>query len=618
MKIKFAIFRFASVLSLLLLAMGHSAFGSVTFSGDTIDNSTFLMTGNNTTGTLALTATNSFNGSIVVNSGTLSFQSQNYNIFPWTMSYGVPITIDSGAVVSADQSTQNAHNIGLLTLNGGTLTSINGPTGPANDDGFGNFVLRDVVVGGSSMATISSTTIQLVGGNFNVANVSNGTDLLVSTNIASDVQSDKAATIIKSGAGTMTFTGQNTYTQQTIVNDGTLQIGNGGTTGSIIGNVTNNSSLVFNRSDVMTYSGQISGSGTLIKNGSGTLVFTGDNTYTGGTSVNDGTLYLRTDLFAAQGALFSMGNLTIASGATLMSDRGNLAGNLTLNGGTWVENNGFGGSWSGSVSLGATSTFQSDYYQTVTANITGTGGLTKTGSGILTLSGNNSYTGTTTVSAGTLNVNGSTSASSFIIASGAKLGGNGAIGSDTTIYGIHSPGNSPGIQTFSGNLTYALNGGNGPIVNWQLSDDTDTDFSAFDQIVVGGNLAFNTATSLVLDFSGYGDVDWADTFWDSNQSWVIYDVAGTTTGAGNLTIATANWADKSGDSFANELSGSSFSLGLQGNDLVLNYTAGTSSVPEPGQVAASLLLLSGIGIYLWRKRRISDLRLANLKPHLLN
>ena len=596
--------RFATALCLLLLAMGHPAFGSVTFSGDTIDNSTFLMTGNNTTGTLALTATNSFNGYIVVNSGTLSFQSQDYNILPWTISYGVPITINSGAVVSADQSTQNAHNIGLLTLNGGTLTSINGPTGPANDDGFGNFVLRDVVVGGSSMATISSTTVQLVGGNFNVANVCNGTDLLVSTNIASDVQSGKAATIIKSGAGTMTLTGQNTYTQPTVVNDGTLQIGNGGTTGSIIGNVTNNSSLVFNRSDEMTYIGQISGSGALIKNGSGTLVFTGDNTYTGGTSVNDGTLYLRTDLFAAQGALFSMVNLTIASGATLMSDRGNLAGNLTLNGGTWVENNGFGGSWSGSVSLGATSTFQSDYYQTVTANITGTGGLTKTGSGVLTLTGANTYTGNTTIFAGMLKVNGSTSALSlFTVASGATLGGNGTIGGDTSIYGIHSPGNSPGIQTFTGNLTYDTSGGSIPMVHWQLSGNTDTDFSAFDQIVVGGNLAFNTPTSLVLDFSGYGDLDWADTFWTTDQSWVIYDVAGTTTGAGNLTIATANWADNSGDSFNNALTGSSFSLGLQGNDLVLNYTAGTSAVPEPGQVAASLLLLSGIGIYVFKKRR---------------
>ena len=170
------------------------------------------------------------------------------------------------------------------------------------------------------------------------------------------------------------------------------------------------------------------------------------------------------------------------------------------------------------------------------------------------------------------------------------------------VVAVHSPGNSPGIQTFSGNLTYALSGGNGPTVNWQLSGNTDTNFSAFDQIVVGGNLAFNTPTSLVLDFSGYGDVDWADTFWTTDQSWVIYDVAGTTTGANNFSIATANWADNSGDSFNNALAGSAFSLGLQGNDLVLNYTAGTSAVPEPGQVAASLLLLSGIGIYLWRRK----------------
>jgi hypothetical protein len=107
----------------------------------------------------------------------------------------------------------------------------------------------------------------------------------------------------------------------------------------------------------------------------------------------------------------------------------------------------------------------------------------------------------------------------------------------------------------------------------------------------------------VLDFSGYGDVDWADPFWTTDQSWVIYDVTGTTTGFENVTIATANWADNSGDSFNTLLSGSAFSLGQQGNDLVLNYTAGTSAVPEPSQVAASLLLLSGIGIYVFIKRR---------------
>jgi len=244
---------------------------------------------------------------------------------------------------------------------------------------------------------------------------------------------------------------------------------------------------------------------------------------------------------------------------------------------------------------------------TTIASLTATNNMIKQGNGVLNLSGPSTINGTTTVSAGTLNVNGSTSASSrFTVASGATLGGNGTIGGDATIYGIHSPGNSPGIQTFTGNLTYDTSGGNGPTVNWQLSGNTDTNFSAFDQIVVGGNLAFNTPTSLVLDFSGYGDVDWADPFWTTDQSWVIYDVAGTTTGANNFSIATANWADNSGDTFNTLLSGSAFSLSQQGNDLVLNYTAGTAAVPEPSQVAASLLALVGIGIYLWRRKHAAQ------------
>ena len=250
-----------------------------------------------------------------------------------------------------------------------------------------------------------------------------------------------------------------------------------------------------------------------------------------------------------------------------------------------------GGSGTAAVNIN-----QSGSY-TLGSNMTGSLALNHIGTGNTTLTGTNTYTGTTTVSAGTLNVNGSTPASSsFTVASGATLGGNGTIGGATTIYGIHSPGNSPGNQTFTGNLTYALSGASVPTVNWQLSGNTDTDFSAFDQIVVGGNLAFNTPTSLVLDFSGYGDVDWADSFWTTDQSWVIYDVAGTTTSANNFSIATANWLDYTGDSFDTLLPGSSFALGLQGNDLVLNYTAGTSAVPEPSQVAASLLALVGLGI----------------------
>jgi autotransporter-associated beta strand protein/T5SS/PEP-CTERM-associated repeat protein len=329
--------------------------------------------------------------------------------------------------------------------------------------------------------------------------------------------------------------------------------GSTGTVGVSSGNWTNSGNLTIGNA----------GSGTLNLTGNGTVSVGGGLVRLAYTSGSTGTL--------------NLGNGTAAgtlSAATITGGNGTAVVNINQ---------------SGSYTLGS--------------NMTGSLSLNHIGTGNTSLTGTNTYTGNTTVSAGTLNVNGSTSASSsFTVASGATLGGNGTIGGATMIYGIHSPGNSPGIQTFTGNLTYDTSGGSIPTVNWQLSGNTDTDLSAFDQIIVGGNLAFNTPTSLVLDFSGYGDVDWADPFWTSDQSWVIYDVTGTTTGANNFSIATANWTDYNGDSFDSLLSASSFSLGLQGNDLVLNYTAGTSAVPEPGQVAASLLALIGLGIYLWRKK----------------
>jgi T5SS/PEP-CTERM-associated repeat protein/autotransporter-associated beta strand protein len=305
------------------------------------------------------------------------------------------------------------------------------------------------------------------------------------------------------------------------------------------------------------------------------------------------------------------GSLTISNNGIVSSVGGSVGVGAGSNGTLNLGNGTAAGTLSAATITGGNGTAvvninQSGSY-TLGSNMTGSLSLNHIGTGTSTLAGTNTYSGNTTVSAGTLNVNGTTSASSsFTVASGATLGGNGTIGGATMIYGIHSPGNSPGIQTFTGNLTYDNSGGSIPTVNWQLSDNTDTAFSAFDQIVVGGNLAFNTDTSLVLDFSGYGDVDWADPFWTTDQSWVIYDVTGTTTGANNFSIATANWADNSGDSFNTLLSGSAFSLGLQGNDLVLNYTAGTSAVPEPSQVAASLLALVGLGIYLWRKKHAAQ------------
>src|SRR5882762_8765467 len=97
------------------------------------------------------------------------------------------------------------------------------------------------------------------------------------------------------GNATMVFTGNNTYTGGTeICSCTTLQLGNGGTAGSIVGDVTNGGTLAFNRSDTYTFAGVISDdfsdAGRVVQMGPGTTVLTGNNTYSGGTHLNAGKL----------------------------------------------------------------------------------------------------------------------------------------------------------------------------------------------------------------------------------------------------------------------------------------------------------------------------------------
>lgn len=120
----------------------------------------------------------------------------------------------------------------------------------------------------------------------------------------------------------------------------------------------------------------------------------------------------------------------------------------------------------------------------------------------------------------------------------------------------------------------------------------------FDQIIVGGDLDFAGITSLNLVFNGSGSaVDWDNALWASNQSWTIYDVAGTTSNFGNLQLATINWLDGSGLAYSlSDNAGGSFALGLSDQDVVLNYTAYV--IPEP-----KAALLGAIGVLLLFRRR---------------
>uniref|UniRef100_UPI000B1E633C autotransporter-associated beta strand repeat-containing protein n=1 Tax=Novacetimonas hansenii TaxID=436 RepID=UPI000B1E633C len=85
--------------------------------------------------------------------------------------------------------------------------------------------------------------------------------------------------------GTTVLTGASTYTGGTNITAGTLQVGDGGTTGSITGDVADAGTLAFNRSDVSTFDGAVSGTGALNQIGTGTTVLTGASTYTGGTNI---------------------------------------------------------------------------------------------------------------------------------------------------------------------------------------------------------------------------------------------------------------------------------------------------------------------------------------------
>ena len=118
--------------------------------------------------------------------------------------------------------------------------------------------------------------------------------------------------LIKVGTGTLTLTGANTYTGGTTISAGTLQLGNGGTSGSIIGDVTDNSVFAINRSNAFSFGGVISGSGAFQQNGTGTTTLTGANTYSGATNVNAGTLQA-----GALNTFSPSSAVTVASGGTL-------------------------------------------------------------------------------------------------------------------------------------------------------------------------------------------------------------------------------------------------------------------------------------------------------------
>src|SRR5690606_17654753 len=139
--------------------------------------------------------------------------------------------------------------------------------------------------------------------------------------------------LAKNDGGTWHLTGDNTFTGNTNINGGTLYIGDGGTTGSIASTEVNNfGTLGFDRSDTLTYGGLVQATGDVLQAGAGTTILTGDNTYTGTTTVSAGTLVIDGDQSGATG-------LTTVEGGATLGGSGTLGGNVVVTGATLAPGN---------------------------------------------------------------------------------------------------------------------------------------------------------------------------------------------------------------------------------------------------------------------------------------
>lgn len=249
-------------------------------------------------GCLVLSGKNTYTGATVLNSGTIRF-----------------LSLDNGGKASSiGISSSSAAN---LVINSGNLEYTYSGIDASTDRLFTIGTARCSL--NVSMATVHFTnngSIALDGSGPRTFCVG-GND----TAIFAPVLGDKggATSLQKFGSGTWILTGNNSYTGQTLIgkgnNKGTLQIGNGGTTGSISHSpeIQNECILRFNRSDTCIYNGVISGDGSLVQGGTGTLILTSKNNSAGQTTVANGSLII-------SGSLTSRGPLTVAAGATLGGD----------------------------------------------------------------------------------------------------------------------------------------------------------------------------------------------------------------------------------------------------------------------------------------------------------
>ncbi|HCM2698506.1 TPA: autotransporter outer membrane beta-barrel domain-containing protein [Salmonella enterica subsp. enterica serovar Yaba] len=461
--------------------------------------------------------------------------------------------------------------------------------------GAGTLILNaeNTYTGGTTISggTLVATNVEALGS----GDVTDDATLELNTGGTFDNAISGSGQVVKSGDETLTLSGTNTYSGGTLISGGTLVASNVEALGT--GDVTNDATLELNTSG--TFDNVISGSGQVVKSGDDTLTLSGSNTYTGGTTINDGTLVATSVDALGSGdvtdnatlelntsgtfdnAISGSGNVVKSGDGTLtLSGSNTYTGGTLISGGTLVANdvNALG---TGDVTDNAALMLNTggDFIN----NIGGTGRVEKSGDETLTLSGANSYTGGTLISGGTL------------VASNVEALGSGDV-TDNAVLELNTGGDfdnaisGSGQVVKSGDETLTLSGSNtytgGTLISGGTLVASNVEALGTGDVTDNAVLELNTGGDFINNIGGTGRVeksgDDALTLSGSNTY-----TGGTTINDGTL-IATSVDALGSGDVTDNA------TLELNTSGTFDNVISGSGQVVKSGDDA---LTLSGANTY---------------------
>ncbi len=315
-------------------------------------------------------------------------------------------TLAAGSVVALNGD----RRLGSIVFNNASGYSLTpGTSGKLFLDNGTNMAAISVLTGSHSITTDMELT-----SNASIA-FATASNTLTLAGAISNGSSNATAGLSIVGPGKLLLTGANSYAGSTTIGLGTsLQVGNNGITGNLGGGaIIDNGSLVFKRGDTIVQGNIFSGTGSLIQAGSGTLALGSLNGFGGALQVTAGTLvYAGTSNFLGATTV-AAGTLRLGAGAVFGGGSLALNGLLDLNGNNVVLSSLSGGglidnvSAGGAVGLTINASSNATFGGTI-ANSSGILNLTKTGSATLTLSGPNTFTGTTSITGGALRVTSNT------------------------------------------------------------------------------------------------------------------------------------------------------------------------------------------------------------------